>query len=133
MVVNTFESLQNVGEPSNQFRREVLIKKDPHCLPMAVGRVSHVCREGVYGCEVFFLEARMLIENILFGHAVGQPAKNIIHCDPHPANTGFPVALISFDRDARVNWRHRINSLSRMFSIRVNSPVPNRPDPLEWY
>ncbi len=55
------------------------------------------------------------------GHTVRQPPKNVIHGDPHSANAGFPVPLISFDHDARVrvNRRHGINSLSRMFLIRA--------------
>ncbi len=86
-------------------------------LPMAVGGVSDIRRENVHGCEVFFLETRMLLENFPLGHTVRQPPKNVVHCDPHSADAGFPVPLVSFDRDARVNGRHRINSLSRTLLI----------------
>jgi hypothetical protein len=91
------------------------------CLPMAEVGVSHVRGEGVHGYEVFFFETRMLVENILLGHAVGSPPKDVIHGDPHSANAGLAVPLVGFDRDARVNRRHRINSLSRMFLIRACS------------
>jgi len=54
-------------------------------------------------CEVLLLKAGMLIQNLLLGHAVRQPAENVIHRDPHTANAGLSVALIRFDRNSRVS------------------------------
>jgi hypothetical protein len=38
---------------------------------------------------------------------MGQPAENVIHRDPHPANAGFPIPLVRFDSNARVDSRHK--------------------------
>ena len=106
MVIDTFESRQLVLQGSNQLGREILIEKDTHFLSRTVGPISHVGRECIHGCEVLFLKAGMLIQNLFLGHAVRQPAENIIHRDPHPANARLSVALIRFNGNSRVCSRH---------------------------
>jgi len=76
-------------------------------LTQEFGHISHLCRKCVDGREVFLLETRMLIENFILGHSMGQPAQNLIDRNPHPANARLAVPLIGFDRDAWMCGRHK--------------------------
>src|SRR5437764_8753462 len=72
----------------------------------AVRGIGDVCREDVYGCEVLFLEPRVLLEDLLLGHSVGQPAQNVVYRDPHSANTGLAVALVCLNGDPGMHRCH---------------------------
>jgi len=102
MVVDALESRQRVVQCSNQLGREILVEKNTHWLAATKGPISHVGSESIHGCEVLFLKTGVLIENLFLGHAVRQPAENIIYRDSHPANAGLSVALIRFDGNSRV-------------------------------
>ncbi len=68
VIVNGLESGNDVGQPSNQLRGEILVEQDAHRLAVAVGHVGHLCRERVDRREVFFLESRMFVEDLVLGH-----------------------------------------------------------------
>jgi hypothetical protein len=66
---------------------------------MTIGHVGHLSRKRIDSREILLLKARMLIENLLLGHTVGEPAENVIYCDPHSSDARLTVSLIRFDRD----------------------------------
>src|SRR4051794_872685 len=112
MIVGTLKSRQEISQLLNQFRGKVLVEEETHGLTVAVSTISNICREGIHGCEVLFLQTGMLVENLRFGHAVSQPAENIIHCDPHTADTWLTVPLVRLDGNPRVDSCHGITRLS---------------------
>ena len=59
----------------------------------------------------------MLLQDFFFAHAVRQPPQNVLHSNPHPSNTGFSVALVGFDRDARIS-RHRVSNYRARDSLK---------------
>ena len=76
--------------------------------------------QGINRGEVFFFETRMLIQYLLLGHAVGQPAKHIVDRDAHPANAGSAVALIYFDGDSRMRSGHGASIFAQSLTRRVS-------------
>jgi hypothetical protein len=73
----------------------VLVEKDTHRLLMTVCAVSYIGRKRVHSREVLFLETGMLLQDLLLCHPVSQPAEDITHRDPHPANARFPSRLLA--------------------------------------
>jgi len=123
VIVYGFQSRENVRKLANQLWRKVLIEQYPHCSTTAVGGIRHVCGESIHGGEVFFLEAWMFLQNLPFRHTVGQPAENVIHSNPHPANAGSAVAFVSLERDARVRGRHASIIAHTSVTCEFHAPV----------
>jgi hypothetical protein len=90
----------------NQLRREILVQQDAHGLAVAIGQVGHLCRKRIDSREVLFLETGMFVEDLLLSHPMREPAKDVIHRNPHAADTRLAVPFVGFDRDARVRKRH---------------------------
>ena len=57
----------------------------------------------------------MLVENFFLGHPMSQPAENIIHGNPHPANAWLTVPLIGFNGNAWVQRSHTSNLIIAHF------------------
>ena len=57
-------------------------------------------REGQSRLDILGGEFREIREDLVIAHAGRQPAKNIIHRDPHVSNTGLSTTFAGFDRDA---------------------------------
>src|SRR3974377_2117370 len=68
--------------------------------------VSHLCCEGIHRGEVFLFKSRVLLENLLFSHAVREPPKDIMDGDSHSSDAGFAVTLVRLHRNARVCSDH---------------------------
>ena len=62
----------------------------------------------------------MFLQNLFFRHAMGQPAEDVIHRDPHPTNARFAVALISLKSDTRVYGGH-VSIIAQAGVIRADS------------
>ena len=57
-------------------------------------------REGQSSLDILGGELREVRENLVIAHASRQPAKNIIHRDPHVSDTGLSTTFTGFYRDA---------------------------------
>jgi hypothetical protein len=70
--------------------------------------------EGQGGLDIFGGELRKIGQDFRIAHASGQPAKNIIHRDPHVSDAGFSATFTGFDRDAlAVIVRRHMNKIVR--------------------
>lgn len=118
VIIHGLKSGNNVCQPSNELRGEVLVQQDAHGLAVAVSRVRHLRRKRVNGCEVLLFETRMLTENLIFGHSVGEPSENIIDRDAHAADARLAVPLVGFDRNARVGGRHNSIMAQSLAAVR---------------
>jgi len=63
----------------------------------------------------------MLLKNLFFRHAMSQPAENIVHSDPHPANARLAVSLVRFYGDPRVLGRHG-SIIAQLLNSRLHDP-----------
>src|SRR4051812_14106707 len=59
--------------------------------------------EFVNGAEVAGLQFRVVIQDLLLGHAGGEPFQDVPNCDPQTANAGLAGTFTCFDRDARLH------------------------------
>ena len=73
---------------------------------------AHTGGKLVYGAEIIGLQFRVVIEDLLFRHARGEPTQHIPHGDAQPADTRLAGAFAWLDRDAssisdasELSWR----------------------------
>jgi len=123
VIIDGLKSRNNVGQPPNQFRGQILVQQDGHSLALAVGHIGHLCRKRVDSREVIFLKAGMFVEDFLLSHPVREPAKDIIDRDPHATNARLAVPFVGLDRDARCPdvitrlWRNSIFLIGSGFDL----------------
>jgi hypothetical protein len=58
---------------------------------VAVSHVGDLCRKRVDRREVLFLEAGILVEDLLLSHLVREPAKDVDDGDPHAMDARLSV------------------------------------------
>jgi len=54
------------------------------------------------GSDVFRLELRKIVEDLLFAHPAGEHFKDVFHTDAKPANTWLSSALTRIEGDSLV-------------------------------
>jgi hypothetical protein len=70
MPIDALQPRDNVAQLPDRFGREVLVEKDAHGSSPRIGGIRGIGSEGINGREVVFLEARVLLENLLLRHAM---------------------------------------------------------------
>src|SRR5262245_23431265 len=81
--------------------------------PLVTHRIVEIGREAyrtltphaggkfVYRTEIVLFQLRIVIEDLLFGHARSEPTQHIPYRDPQPTNARLPRSFSWLNRDAR--------------------------------